>query len=87
MIAIEDDRLPDDFEPEQLEMYHDIYALGMANQALFSHPHAEPMHPAHWQTLCHNFAFYAALARNGDDITVMTEEGEVLMTSEKGTTQ
>jgi hypothetical protein len=82
-----DDRLPDDFESEQLELYHAVCALAVPNQIHFKHPQAALMPDEQWRSLCHNFAFYAAVARNGDDITLATEDGEVLMTSEQGTPQ
>lgn len=86
MIA-DDERLPDDWEPEQLRIYHEVFALAAGRQPLFSHPRAEPMPDEHWKTLCHNFAFWAATTSNGDDLTVTTEDGEVLMTSETGPIQ
>jgi hypothetical protein len=82
-----DDRLPDDFEPEQLALYHAVYSLALPNRALFAHPKATPVPDEHWRTLCHNFAFCAAQMRDGGDITVVTDDDEVLMTSERGTPQ
>jgi hypothetical protein len=41
----------------------------------------------HWTTLCHNFAFWAATAANGDDLTVTNANGDILMTSERGPVQ
>lgn len=83
----DDDRLPDDWEPEQHRVYHEVYAMGMANQAMFSHPRAAPVSSEQWQTLCHNFAFWAATCSNGDDMTVTDDSGAILMTSERGMTQ
>lgn len=83
----QDDRLPDDWEPEQHRVFHEVFALAMTNQTAFSHPEALRMPDEHWRTLCHNFAFWAATSSNGDDMTVRDENGAILMTSERGTTQ
>jgi hypothetical protein len=82
-----DDRLPDDWEPEQNRVYHEVYALALTNQCYFKHPGAELATDAHWQTICHNFAFMAATASGGDSLTIVSEDGDLLMTNETGMQQ
>lgn len=83
----DDDRLPDDWEPEQHRVFHEVFALSVANQVGFVHPEAIPISDEHWRTLCHNFAFWSATSANGDDLTVTDDNGAILMTSETGTPQ
>lgn len=85
---IEDDCLPDDWTTEQLRLFGEIKALASTNQHLFAHPKAARVSDEHWLTLCHNFAYCAAIVSNGDDFTVHDmDTDEVLMTTEKGTLQ
>lgn len=45
---------------EARKVYNDVMEASLRNQNIMTHPKMEKMPKAQWDTICHNFACYAA---------------------------
>ncbi len=53
--------------------FNDVYSFGMDNMSVMRHPEHLAPKPAHWKTLCWNFAWIAADAVDKSLPTVIVE--------------
>lgn len=72
--------VPDDWTDEQKDLYAKVYQFALSNQMNIAHPDARRMPDEQWDTLCHNFAFFAALKLDPEsgDLILCNDDNEEL---------